>query len=234
MKLPNHTLTALSLCLAVALTAGCASTPKKPVAGDQPTADATTPADAAKSGTDEAKTGALNGDGGLNSQDMGADNSGGAGTNGSGTNGTGTGGTGVSGSGGVKGGGNSANDSNGSASAAASLSDRIVNFDFDSSEIRQDDYPTLLAHARYLQDNPSARVLLAGHADERGTREYNMALGERRAKSVEAFLGVNGVRPAQLDTVSYGKEKPVSDEHDEAAWAENRRVEVSYEAGGPK
>ena len=231
MKLPNRTLTALSLCLAVALTAGCASSPKKPVAGDQPTADATTPADATQSGADEAKTGALNGDGGLNSQGMGDDNGSSAGNNGADANGAN--GQGVSGSG-VTDGGSGADDSNGSNSADASLSDRIINFEFDSSEIRQDDYPTLLAHARYLQENPNARVLLAGHADERGTREYNMALGERRAKSVEAFLGVNGVRPAQLDTVSYGKEKPVSDEHDEAAWAENRRVEVSYEAGGPK
>lgn len=231
MKFPNHTLTALSLCLAVALTTGCASTPKKPVSGDQPTADATTPADTTQTGADEAKTGALNGDGGLNSQGMGDDNGSAAGNNGAGANGGN--GQGVSGSG-VKGGANGADDTSGSTSAAASLSDRIVHFEFDSSEIRQDDYPTLLTHARYLQENPNARVLLAGHADERGTREYNMALGERRAKSVEAFLGVNGVRPAQLDTVSYGKEKPVSDEHDEAAWAENRRVEVSYEAGGPK
>jgi len=109
-----------------------------------------------------------------------------------------------------------------------------VRFDFDSADIRQQDYPALLAHARYLQQNPQAKVLLAGHADERGTREYNMALGERRAKAVEAFLGVNGVRAGQLESVSYGKEKPLNEGSDEAAWAENRRVEIGYEAGAPK
>lgn len=76
--------------------------------------------------------------------------------------------------------------------------------------------------------------MLSGHADERGTREYNMALGERRANAVQAFLSSNGVRGGQLDTVSYGKEKPINDGHDEAAWAENRRVEITYKANAPK
>ena len=76
--------------------------------------------------------------------------------------------------------------------------------------------------------------MLAGHADERGTREYNMALGERRANAVQAFLNSNGAKSNQLDTVSYGKEKPSNDGHDEAAWSENRRVEITYKAGSPK
>jgi peptidoglycan-associated lipoprotein len=76
-------------------------------------------------------------------------------------------------------------------------------------------------------------VALTGHTDERGTREYNMALGERRAKAVQSFLITNGVNPQQLEAVSYGKEMPVNAGHDEAAWKENRRVEINYEAVPP-
>lgn len=115
----------------------------------------------------------------------------------------------------------------------AALQNRVVHFDFDSSEVSDSDVGTLSAHAGYLKQNSSARVTLAGHTDERGTREYNMALGERRAKAVQAFLLTNGVNSQQIDTVSYGKETPVNEGHDEAAWAENRRVELKYDAGAP-
>ena len=74
---------------------------------------------------------------------------------------------------------------------------------------------------------------MTGHTDERGTREYNMALGERRAKAVESYLITNGVSSQQLEAVSYGKEAPVNTGHDEAAWKENRRVEINYEAVPP-
>lgn len=113
------------------------------------------------------------------------------------------------------------------------LAKRVVHFEFDSSEILGSDYQTLQAHAQYLSANSNSKVALIGHTDERGTREYNMALGERRAKSVESFLVSNGVRPQQLETVSYGKEQPVNEGHNEAAWRENRRVEISYEAIPP-
>ena len=126
------------------------------------------------------------------------------------------------------------NGSNGSGSQANLLSTRLVHFDYDSSDLSSDDLKTLQAHASYLNQNPQAKVLLSGHADERGTREYNMALGERRANAVQAFLSSNGARNSQLDTVSYGKEKPLNDGHDEAAWAENRRVEITYKANAPK
>ncbi len=115
----------------------------------------------------------------------------------------------------------------------AALQNRIVHFEYDSSEISDSDVATLSAHAGHLKQNSAARVTLVGHTDERGTREYNLALGERRAKAVQAFLQTNGVPGTQLDTVSYGKEMPVNEGHDEAAWAENRRVEIKYDAGAP-
>lgn len=117
--------------------------------------------------------------------------------------------------------------------AKAALNKRLVHFDYDSSDIAEDDLPTLNAHARYLGQNKNAKVVLAGHTDERGTREYNMALGERRAKAVQVFLVTNGASSSQLDTVSYGKEVPINEGHDDDAWAENRRVELKYDSGQP-
>lgn len=110
---------------------------------------------------------------------------------------------------------------------------RVVHFDLDSSDIAQSDFAILNAHASYLASNGAAHAVLTGHTDERGTREYNMALGERRAKSVQTYLVTNGARPDQIDVVSYGKEKPVNEGHDEAAWAENRRVEIGYDKLDP-
>ena len=113
------------------------------------------------------------------------------------------------------------------------LAARVVHFDYDSSDLSQTDLNTLNAHARYLSQNGAARVSLIGHTDERGTREYNMALGERRAKAVQSFLITNGVNANQLEAVSYGKEMPINAGHSEAAWKENRRVEINYEAVPP-
>lgn len=113
------------------------------------------------------------------------------------------------------------------------LAKRVVYFDFDSSDLSADDYQTLDAHAQFLMANARSRVALTGHTDERGTREYNMALGERRAKGVQTYLVSKGVQPTQLEAVSYGKEMPVNPGHDEAAWKENRRVEINYEAVPP-
>ncbi len=115
----------------------------------------------------------------------------------------------------------------------AFLAKRVVHFDYDSSELTNQDYQTLQAHAQFLMANANSRVALTGHTDERGTREYNMALGERRAKAVESFLVTTGVSPTQLEAVSYGKEMPVNAGHDENAWKENRRVEINYEAVPP-
>lgn len=115
----------------------------------------------------------------------------------------------------------------------AELAKRVVHFDYDSSQLSNEDYQTLLAHAQFLIANSNSKVALTGHTDERGTREYNMALGERRAKAVQSFLITNGVNPTQLEAVSYGKEMPVDAGHDESSWKKNRRVEINYEAVPP-
>lgn len=104
----------------------------------------------------------------------------------------------------------------------------VFYFDFDQSVVRQEGFADLEAHARYLAQNPSASVRLEGHADERGTREYNIALGERRAQAVERLLVVNGAAAGQVETVSYGEEKPAVLGHDASSWSQNRRVELKY------
>ena len=106
----------------------------------------------------------------------------------------------------------------------AALQNRVVHFDFDSSEVSDSDVGTLSAHAGYLKQNSAARVTLAGHTDERGTREYNLALGERRANAAKNYLVSVGIDAARLSTVSYGKERPVALGSDEASWAKNRRA----------
>jgi len=115
----------------------------------------------------------------------------------------------------------------------AFLAKRVVHFDYDSTQLTNEDLQTLQAHAQFLVANANSRVALTGHTDERGTREYNMALGERRAKAVESFLVTSGVNANQLEAVSYGKEIPINAGHDENAWKENRRVEINYEAVPP-
>ncbi len=104
----------------------------------------------------------------------------------------------------------------------------VFYFDFDQSSIKQSGKAALIAHATYLSANSSASVRLEGHADERGTVEYNLALGERRAMAVRRFLMANGASASQLDVVSYGEERPASMSHTESSWSENRRVEVKY------
>ena len=115
----------------------------------------------------------------------------------------------------------------------AFLAKRVVHFDYDSSELSSTDLQTLQAHAQFLMANANSRVALTGHTDERGTREYNMALGERRAKAVESFLITSGVSATQLEAVSYGKEMPIATGSNESSWKENRRVEINYEAVPP-
>ena len=108
------------------------------------------------------------------------------------------------------------------------LISKVVYFDFDKSLIKDEDKVTLNAHADYLINNPSARVRLEGHADERGTREYNVALGERRGLAVNRYLTLKGVSFSQLNTISYGEERPATMGHDESSWSLNRRVELVY------
>jgi len=108
------------------------------------------------------------------------------------------------------------------------LSKRIVYFDFDKAEIRGDSQAVVAAHAQYLAKNPGQKVRLEGHADERGSREYNIGLGERRGQAVRRALLLQGVAEVQLSTVSYGEERPAVAGSDEQAYAANRRVEIVY------
>ena len=109
---------------------------------------------------------------------------------------------------------------------AALQSRNVVFFEFDSSEIRADYLSVVAAHAAYLTKFPTARVRLEGHTDERGSREYNIGLGERRAQTVRKALMLQGVSEAQITTVSYGEERPAVEGSDESAHAQNRRVEL--------
>ena len=101
-------------------------------------------------------------------------------------------------------------------------------FEFDEAEIASGDLRVLQEHAVRLNRNRDQSVVIEGHCDERGTREYNLALGERRAMAVSDFLLANGVRPSQMSTRSFGEERPVDTASSEEAWAQNRRVELSY------
>lgn len=114
---------------------------------------------------------------------------------------------------------------------AGLLANRIIYFDFDSSEIKGAGVELIAAHAKYLAGHPTTRVRLEGHTDERGSREYNIGLGERRAQAVRRALLLQGAVEGQISTVSYGEERPAVTGHDETAWAKNRRVEIVYLSG---
>jgi peptidoglycan-associated lipoprotein len=119
---------------------------------------------------------------------------------------------------------------NTNASASTLTPDQLkksVYFDYDSSELKDDAPQVIGGWAQYLSQSPSAKVRLEGNCDERGTREYNVALGERRANSVRSALNAKGVSDAQISVISYGKERPVALGHDEASWAQNRRVDFT-------
>lgn len=108
------------------------------------------------------------------------------------------------------------------------LAKRRVYFAFDSSAVDEENRAIVEAHAAYLAANKNIKVVFEGHADERGTREYNLALGERRAQAVERMAKILGLSGDRIKTVSYGEEKPVAMDHNEGAWALNRRVEIIY------
>ncbi len=113
--------------------------------------------------------------------------------------------------------------------ALAALKARsVIYFEYDSSEIRAEYVQVVAAHAAYLTKFPTARVRLEGHTDERGSREYNIGLGERRAQTVRRALQLQGVADPQVATVSYGEERPAVEGSDEAVYAQNRRVELAY------
>jgi len=105
---------------------------------------------------------------------------------------------------------------------------RIVYFDYDSYVIKPEFQSLIEAHARFLKTNGGRHIVIEGHTDERGGREYNLALGQRRSEAVRRALGLLGVTDGQVESVSFGKEKPAAAGSDEAAWAQNRRAEIAY------
>ena len=106
-----------------------------------------------------------------------------------------------------------------------------VHFDYNAFAVKEDDKTTLQRQAAWLQKYPAVRVTVEGHCDERGTREYNLALGARRANSVKEYLVSLGVSSARVDTISYGKERPICTESDESCWAQNRRGVTTITGG---
>ncbi len=110
------------------------------------------------------------------------------------------------------------------------LAERVIYFDFDSDQISQDFLDLIAHHGKYLAANADMQVRLEGHADERGTREYNVALGNRRAEAVRRLILFQGADAGQISVVSFGEEKPVAFNHDDEAWRLNRRTELVYQS----
>jgi peptidoglycan-associated lipoprotein len=109
------------------------------------------------------------------------------------------------------------------------LSKRSIFFDLDSNLVKDEYKPVVAAHARYLQDNRGAKMRVEGNADERGSREYNLALGQRRADAVRQMMQLLGAQASQIETVSYGEEKPRCTGQDESCWSQNRRGDIVYQ-----
>jgi peptidoglycan-associated lipoprotein len=112
----------------------------------------------------------------------------------------------------------------------ACLRNRIVYFDLDQDALKPEFQAAMACHAKYLRDRPSARLRLEGNADERGSRDYNLGLGERRGNAVSSALQANGGSGTQLSVISYGEERPACTDSSESCWAQNRRVELVYSA----
>ncbi|MHB1232184.1 MAG: peptidoglycan-associated lipoprotein Pal [Burkholderiales bacterium] len=110
------------------------------------------------------------------------------------------------------------------------LSKRSVFYDFDSYDIKPEYKALIEAHGNYLASHPTAKVSLQGNTDERGSREYNLALGQKRADSVRKMLSLSGVKAQQMETVSFGEEKPRATCHDESCWSQNRRTDIVYQS----
>ncbi len=108
------------------------------------------------------------------------------------------------------------------------LAGRSVYYPFDVAAVQDADKPLVQAHAKYLGDNASRKVRLEGNCDERGSNEYNLGLGQRRADGVQKMLELGGAKAAQLNSVSYGEEKPRAAGHEEASWSQNRRTDLNY------
>jgi peptidoglycan-associated lipoprotein len=116
----------------------------------------------------------------------------------------------------------------GGSAASAKMSKNSVYYDFDKYDIRPESRAVIEAHARYLRENPNAKVRIEGNADERGTTEYNLALGQQRSEGVLKMMKLLGIPDSRIEAVSFGKEKPKATGHDEASWQENRRSDIVY------
>lgn len=125
-----------------------------------------------------------------------------------------------------------ARNSAGTAASMRATLTQMVHFDYDQSNVRPEDQAILDAKVPILRDNPAVTLQIAGHTDERGSDEYNLALGERRASAAKRYLTEHGVADSRLETISYGEERPIAQGHDESAWAQNRRDEFVITAGG--
>ena len=108
------------------------------------------------------------------------------------------------------------------------LSKRSVYFDFDSNAVKDEYRGVITAHAKYMTDKRDTKIRIEGNCDERGSREYNLALGQRRAEAMKKVMTVLGVQESRIETVSFGEEKPAATGHDEASWAKNRRGDIRY------
>ncbi|MEP7207289.1 MAG: peptidoglycan-associated lipoprotein Pal [Casimicrobiaceae bacterium] len=187
----------------IGLLAGCSTNPQQSAPVEDRTPTAVNPADAGSGATTGGATG-----GGVSGSATGSGSGAGAGAT--------PGGAGGAGSAALR-------DPNNI------LSKRSVYFDYDSDAVK-DEYRSLIeAHGRYLQQNRNTRITVQGNTDERGSREYNIALGQRRADAVRQLLRVLGASDAQIETVSFGEEKPKNPGHDESAWTANRRADIVYQ-----
>jgi peptidoglycan-associated lipoprotein len=111
---------------------------------------------------------------------------------------------------------------------ASILSKRSIFYDYDKFDVKDEYRPLVEAHAKYLRDNPKAKILIQGNTDERGSREYNLGLGQRRSDGVKRMMMLMGVREDQIEAVSLGEEKPKAEGHDESAWSQNRRSDILH------
>lgn len=109
------------------------------------------------------------------------------------------------------------------------LSKRSVYFDYDKYDIKKEYMPLIVAHANFLQAHSNLKITIQGNADERGSREYNLALGQKRAVALKKALNLKGISDSQIETVSFGEERPKAEGHDELAWSQNRRDEIVYD-----
>ena len=109
------------------------------------------------------------------------------------------------------------------------LSKRSIFFDYDSNLVKDEFKPIVTAHARYLQQHPNVKMRIEGNADDRGSREYNLALGQRRSDAVKQMMQLLGAKSEQIETVSFGEEKPKCSQAEESCWAQNRRGDIAYQ-----